>query len=234
MPRPVSARCRDAHGLGERGLGRDERLLGADALGGQPLDFDAQILRFDVQAAELAADPVAAFLGALDRVLQRRRRLHVGGGAPARRVDVAIERPDLGLERFDAPCLGAQRLAGGVALAVGGLCRGAARFELLRAGPRRAFEQAQLAGDLGHRLDEGRGLLLIERDLLLAPLVLQLALVRIGAQAVGLALGLGQLDAHALEVALDLGQRAPPPPARARGPRSALRAPLRIASVSRS
>ncbi len=177
-----------------------------DALGGQALDFDAQILGFDVQAAELAADALAAFLGALDRVLQRRRRLHVGGGAPAGRVDVAIERADLGLERFDAPRLGAQRLAGGIALAVGGLRRGAAGVELVTGRAAPAFEQAQLAGDLGHRLDERRGLLLIEGDLLLAPLVLELALVRIGAQAVGLALGLGQLDAHALEVALDLGQ----------------------------
>ena len=82
----------------------------------------------------------------------------------------------------------------------------ATRLDLLarRSAPR--LEVRELAGDLLHRLHERRGLLLIERDLLLPPLVLQLALVRFRAQAVGLAFGLGQLDAHALEIALDLGQ----------------------------
>ena len=82
----------------------------------------------------------------------------------------------------------------------------ATRLDLLARRPAPRLEVRELAGDLLHRLHERRGLLLIERDLLLPPLVLQLALVRFRAQAVGLGFGLGQLDAHALEIALDLGQ----------------------------
>ena len=207
VPRAEAASCRAVDGVGERRLCGRERFLRLHALGAQALDFDAQILGFDVEASELAADALPAFFGALDRVLQRRRRLQVDGGAAPRRVDVAIERPDLAPR---APRGRASRCAAPRRPRPARRWRPAPPSRRAsissRAGPRRASRCAELAGDLLHRLHERRGLLLIERDLLLPPLVLQLALVRFRAQAVGLAFGLGQLDAHALEIALDLGE----------------------------
>ena len=148
-----------------------------------------------------------AFLGALDRVLQRRRRLQVDGERRAGAASTpTIERPDRRASASRAR-VSPRSASPAASRSPSAACAAVRRASISsRAGPRRALEVPELARDLMHRLDERRGLLLIERDLLLPLLVLQLALVRFGAQAVGPAFGLGQLDAYALEIALDLGE----------------------------
>ena len=72
--------------------------------------------------------------------------------------------------------------------------------------PAPRVEAGELGDDLGRRLRQPLRLLLVERDLLLTALVVELALVRLRAQRVRPRVGFGQLDAQALEIALDLGE----------------------------